>query len=123
MEKTSYEILFKRFIAGVEKTKNVDYSDKNSVKRNNKGVSEYRKAAAQISELYPEHIGDFSALLDSNDIKERISCAICMIELMKCSDEKRVHAFSVVSEHYSACTDETEKMMIDVWIKKHRSMN
>lgn len=122
VKKLSYDYLFDRFIAGVEKTKNVNYLNKNSIKRNNKGVDEYRKAATQISELYPEHIGKFSSLLDSNDIKERVTCAICMIELMKCSYEQRRQAFSVITEYYNSSADEADKMMIDMWLIKYRNL-
>lgn len=121
MKKTpSCEDLINRFIYGVEKTKNIDYADKNSVKKNNKGVDEYRKAAKQIGELYPEHIEDFSILLKSVDIKTRVCCAICMVELMTCSIEQQSRAFSVVNEYYNVYADSAEKMMIGVWLKKHK---
>ena len=117
----SYENLIQSFIDGIEKTKNIDYSDKNSVKRNNRGVDEYRKAAKQIGELYPERIEDFSILLNSDDIKTRLCCAICMIELMICSNEQQSRALSVVHEFYNVYADSAEKMMIDVWLEKYKN--
>ena len=118
----SYDELVKCFIAGVEKTRNVDYSDKNSVKRNNKGVTEYRKAAKQIGELYPERVEDFSILLNMDDIKIRVCCAICMIELMSCSYEQCNRAFSVVYEYYNVHANSAEKMMIGMWLQKYRNI-
>ena len=118
----SYDHLIKCFIEGVEKTKNVDYLDKYSIKRNNEGVDEYRKAAIQISEFYPENVSQFSSLLNSDDVKIRVCCAICMIELMTCSNEQRLRAYSAVYEFYNEHADSAEKMMIDVWLEKHRSI-
>ena len=115
-----YEDLINRFIYGVEKTKNVDYADKNSVKNNNKGVAEYRNAAQQIGELYPEYIENFSILLKSDDIKIRLCCAICMVELMTCSIEQMHRAFLVVEEYYNVHADNSERMMIGVWLERYK---
>ena len=115
----SCEDLINRFINGIEKTKNIDYADKNSVKRNNQGVDEYRKAAKQFSELYPEQIEDFAILLKSDDIKTRQCAAICMVELMNCSVEQRSRAFDVVKEYYKLHADSIERMMIKEWLKEH----
>lgn len=119
--KASYESLLKRFLSGVEKTKNVDYLDKQSIRRNNAGVDQYRKAAKQIGEMYPEHIEDFSSLLDCGDSKEKICCGICMIELMECSKEQNSHAYSVLKEHYDTSMNGAEKMMFEVWFQKYTS--
>ena len=117
----SYDNLIQCFIDGIEKTENVDYSDKNSVKRNNRGVDEYRKAAKQIGELYPERIEDFSILLNSDNIKIRVCCAICMIELMICTTEQQSRALSVVREFHNVYADSAEKMMLGVWLEKHKN--
>ena len=118
----SYDELMKCFIDGIEKTKDVDYSDKESVKRNNKGVDEYRKAAKQIGELYPERVEDFSVLLNVDDANIRVCCAICMIELMTCTYEQCNRAFSVVSDYYNVYADSTEKLMIGVWLQKYKNI-
>ena len=92
--KSTYENLFEKFLVGVEKTKNVDYLDRNSIRENNMGVDQYRKAAKKISELYPERVEDFASLLDSNDTKERICCAVCVLEFMSFSKEIYEKAYS-----------------------------
>lgn len=117
--KASYESLLKRFLSGVEKTKNVDYSDRESIRRNNLGVDQYRKAAEQIGKLYPERIEDFSSLLDSCDPKEKVCCGICMIELMECSKEQNARAYVVLKNNYDFSMNGAEKMMFEVWLKKH----
>ena len=116
--KASYESLLKRFLSGVEKTKSVDYLDKKSIRRNNAGVDQYRKAAKQIGEMYPERIEDFSSLLYSGDVKEKTCCGVCMIELMDCSDEQNARAYSVL-KNLDPHRNEAEKMMFEIWSKKH----
>ena len=116
----SYDSLIVIFLDGVEKTKNIDYSDKSSIKKNNRGVDEYRKAAKKIGELYPENINKFSNLLSSDDVQTRLCCAICIIELMNCSSEQQDRAYSVVYEYHNNYADSAEKMMIEVWLKKNK---
>ncbi len=118
----SYDDLLELFLDGVEKTKNIDYLDKSSIKKSNRGVDEYRKAAKKIGELYPENVGKFSILLSSNDVQIRVCCAICMIEMMPCSVEQQAKAYSVVNEYYNLYADDAEKMMVEVWLKEHRNI-
>lgn len=114
----SYETLYKRFIDGVEKTKNIDYLDRHSIKKNNSGVDQYRKAAKQIGELYPDRIEDFAILLDSDDIKLKICCAICLVELMNAPEGQQSLAISEVKQYYRFYANGAEKMMIEVWLEK-----
>ena len=117
--KPSYETLYNRFLAGIEKTKSVDYSDKASIRRNNAGVDQYREAAERIAELYRDRIDEFALLLNSNDVKERQCCAICMVEIMKVTDQKLKLALGEIKNYYDSYADEAEKMIIDVWLKKY----
>ena len=118
MRTPSYETLLKRFLAGVEKTKHMDYSDMKTVRANNRGVDQYRKAATQIGELYPERIDDFASMLNSDDFILKRCVAVCMVELMPCSEKHRSQAFEFFIEHYNTETDELEKAMIMMWLKK-----
>lgn len=115
----SYETLYKRFIAGVEKTKSIDYLDRASIRRSNVGVDQYRKAAKQIGELYPEHIKEFAVLLKSKDVKYRQCCAVCLIELMNAPEEQRSLAFIEVKQYYHYHASGAEKMMIEVWLDQY----
>lgn len=119
--KPSYETLYKRFIAGIEKTKNIDYLDRDSIRRSNAGVDQYRKAAKQIGELYPDHIKEFATLLESDDVKYRQCCAVCLVELMKASEELRTLAFLEVQQYYRFYANGAEKMMIEVWLEKYKN--
>ena len=116
----SYDALVELFLDGIEKTKNVNYGDKKSVRRNNAGVDHYRKAAKQIAELHPTRINDFALFLDSDDMKIRKVCAICMIEMMSCSDDQLSRAYSVIYEVYKSA-DNVEKMMIETWLERQKN--
>lgn len=116
----SYDALVERFLDGIEKTKNINYGDKKSVRRNNAGVDRYRKAAKQIAELHPTRINDFALFLDSDDMEIRKVCAICMIEMMPCSDDQLSRAYSVIYEVYKS-TDVVEKMMIETWLERQKN--
>ena len=118
--KPSYETLIKRFVVGVEKTKNIDYLDRASIRRNNAGVDQYRKAAKQIGEVYPERVEDFAILLNSDDLRLRKCCAICMVELMNCSDEQYDRAYSTVLELYLSCTDSLERLNTEYWLERNK---
>ena len=118
--KPSYETLYKRFIAGVDKTRTIDYLDRASIRRNNAGVDQYRKAAKQIGELYPERIDDFAILLKSDDKKLRKCCAICMVDLMNLSDEQYDRAYSTAYEIYLSCTDRIEIIHTEYWLEKNK---
>lgn len=116
----SYDALVERFLDGIEKTKNINYGDKKSVRRNNAGVDRYRKAAKQIAELHPTRINDFALFLDSDDMAIRETCAICMIEMMPCSDDQLSRAYSVVYEVYKSA-DNAKKMMIEIWVERQKN--
>lgn len=117
--KTSYDDLLNLFITGVEKTRNVDYSNKASVRRNNMGNSQYRKAAAQIGKMFPERISDFSTLLTSEKEYLRLCCAACMVELMNCPKELSDMAIAVVREHLNNTTDAIEQFGWSVWLERN----
>ena len=118
--KPSYETLCKRFIAGVDKTRTIDYLDRTSIRRNNAGVDQYRKAAKQIGELYPELIDDFAFLLNCDDLILRKCVAICMVDLMNLSDEQYDRAYSTVYELYLSCTDRLEIIGTKYWLEKNK---
>ena len=119
MKKISYDILLRQFIDGVKLTENIDYSDKKSVRQNNRGHDKYRDAAAKISKYFPEKIDDFSAMLTSDDSEIRICCAVCLIELINCSKEQADLARSVIIHHVQTTTDELQRTGFTMWLKSH----
>ena len=115
----TYEKLTERFIAGVMKTVNVDYGDPTSVRRNNRGVDGYRKAAGEIGDLYPHRMADFAALLTHEHHKIRLCAAICLVELMPSPSDIREQALALIDRHCQTA-DGADRMMMDRWMKKHR---
>ncbi|MBP3666502.1 MAG: hypothetical protein J6K29_05550 [Clostridia bacterium] len=112
----TYEILEKRFVEGVMKTVDVDYGSPASVRRNNRGVDAYRKAAAEIGVLYPHRMADFAALLTHEHPKIRLCTAICLVELMPSPPDIREQALALIGKHYRTA-DGADKMIMDRWMK------
>ncbi len=113
-----YEKLLQKFISGVECTVNVDYTDKISVKKNNKGVDQYRKAAKQINEQFPDQKDNFASLLNHPTNKVKVACAVCMIELMDYTENWRNQALEVIKADYPS-RPRFEKAMINIWLQNH----
>lgn len=119
MKEVSFEQLLEQFIDGVEKTMNIDYAKASSVRRNNRGVDQYRKAAKDIDELYPERLDEFAQLLNAPSLKIRICCAVCLAGLTRCRRETYDKAIFTVEEYVKS--DEcTEKLGFGVWLSEHR---
>ena len=118
-DEKKYEKLLQQFISGVECTINVDYGNKASVKKNNKGTDQYRKAAKLINEQFvdnhkKEH---FAKFLSHPTAEIRINCAVCMIELMDYSEEWRMKALEIIKAEYPQ-KPLFEKSMINIWLKE-----
>ena len=113
-----YEKLLQKFISGAECTVNVDNIDKISVKKNNKGVEQYRKAAKQINEQFPDQKDNFASLLNHPTNEVSVACAVCMIELMDYNENWRNQALEVIKADYPS-KPRFEKSMINIWLKNH----
>ena len=116
--KKTYDQLIEQFINGVKCTIDVDYANKNSVKKNNKGVDQYRQAAQEIAKFFPDKKEDFSRLLHHPINKVRLNCAVCMIELMNYNEMFCLKALTVIKSEYFK-KDRVEKIMINLWLKDH----
>ena len=114
----SYETLEKRFIEGVMKTVDVDYGSPASVRRHNRGVDTYRKAAADIGTYHPHEIPRFAALLAHEHLKLRICAAICLAELMPSSPDVREAALNEIKRLRDE-SDGHERMGWDRWLERH----
>ena len=113
-----YEKLLQKFISGAECTVNVDNIDKTSVKKNNKGVDQYRQAAKQICERFPNQRDNFANLLNYPVNEVRVACAVCMIELMDYDEKWRNQALEVIKADYPS-KPRFEKSMVNIWLKNH----
>lgn len=110
----SFETLLKRFMTDVEKRKNIDYCDKNSIRRYNAAMDRIVKISKQISEIYPECIDEFSTLLDSDDISMQSTCAAAMIQFMDCTEEQQKRAYKFIIEYCCKYAHGADKMAYEV---------
>ena len=117
LNEDKYEKQLQKFISGVECTINVNYDDKASVRKNNKGVDQYRKAAIFINEQLPDRKEDFAELLNHPLNEVKVCCALCIIELMDYSENWRQQALEVIKNDYPN-HPMFEKSMINIWLKK-----
>ena len=115
----SYENLFKCFLTDVEKRKNIDYCDKNSIRRYNAAMDRIIKVSRQISEMYPDHIDEFSSLLNSDDIKLQLTCACMMVQFMNCTEKQLYRAQKWIIEYCCNYANGAEKMAFEVMFEKH----
>lgn len=81
--KRQYEYYYERFLQGVLKTRDVNFESKKDIRRNNRGVDQYRDAAMCISQYFPERVSDFALLLDNDQQDIRVACAVSILSFMK----------------------------------------
>jgi len=114
MLSNSYDKLIKKFIAGVDATKNIDYLSRQSIRKNNRGVVTYRKTAQMIGKQYPEKIGEFASFLDSDDQKLKVCTAHCLLELMPCTREIEGKALKVLRDYMDNCP-QCDTIGYEIW--------
>ena len=117
-KKKKYAKLVREFIKGVKMTVGTNYASRRSVNKNNKGVLAYRAAAEAIALYYPDRISDFELLLGHTNKDVRICVGICLVEIMKCSEEQKAHALKVVA----ACKEtsgELDGQGLELWLNRH----
>ena len=112
-----FEYYRQRFLSGVQMTKDVDYGDKASVRKNNRGVDQYRKAAVTIREKYPDRIPEFALLLDHEDHKVQVACAVSLVELMNAASPHREKALDIIRA-VARDGDPLERMGWGEWLKR-----
>ncbi len=114
----SFDYYMQRFLLGLSYTKNIQYDDRESVNRNNRGVVMYRKAATSIGKYYPDRIGEFASLLNHEDRDTRIACAVCIGELMNADSETRNRALRIIRE-VAQNGNPIERFGFGVWLNRH----
>ena len=107
----TYEYYINSFIANVEVTKNIDYSNYGKVRKNNLAADNIRKIASKIDLYYPDKINNFSQLLHSEDPKVRSWCAVCLLECMHYNEQHENEAINEIKR-----LSETEFGFV-LWLK------
>ena len=113
----TYNQLIQMFIDVTKQTKNVDYSDKASIREHNILVDKYRNIAQIINTNFPEHIKDFELLLNSDDERTRICCAVCIVELFSTTLSEKQRAIDTINQYIISAEDKVEKMGLNIWLK------
>ena len=120
MRSPKYERVFQKFIDGVIATIDVKYEDPKSVRKNNRGVDQYRAAAKTIADTFPDRIIEFAELLDHPEKEIRYVCALCLIEIMLVSNEDiKEKAISVIRDRYLGLQYQCDRSRIEWWASKH----
>lgn len=111
----NYEELVDAFIAACMMRKDVDYADKVSVRKYNKGMDICRQMVAKLASDYPEQTESFSVLLKSEDDVIAHMCAFCILDLLVLPGQIEREALSVVKKYF-----ETEEPFIsyEEWIEE-----
>ena len=113
-----YEYYYRRFLQGFSNTKDIDYRDKKSVRKNNQGVDMYRNAAASIGKYYPEKIPEFAIMLEDDDQDLRIVCAVSILELMEADQSLSEKALNIIRD-LAVNGSSFERNVWSVWIKRY----
>ena len=100
-----YEQLAAAWLDAVEKQKQVDYGDPQSVAGYNACTDSYRDIAKKIDQAYPEKIMAFADLLDSEDADVRVICAVCLLELTHYPEAIEEKALEVIRAHAESSWD------------------
>ena len=116
-EKKNFEYYLHNFLLGISYTQNIDYGERKDVRRNNRGVNMYRKAAEAIGNYYPEKIGEFSKLLFDSSPEVRIACAISVLTLMEAEPKYKEVALKIIRDLASE-GDPLEKTAWTMWLEE-----
>lgn len=96
----SYDKFGGRFINACQMRYDVDYGNKASVRRYNKGMSICRKVMKQIDIDFSDMLEDFTKLLSSQDSEVRYMSAFCLLEIAHPSVEQEQQALERVCEFF-----------------------
>ena len=61
-------------------------------------------------------------LLNDNDPKIRVCCAVCPVGLTDCSDDKYYEAVEAV-KNYTITSDGAEKTGFEYWLEEYKTRN
>ena len=116
----SFEEYISDFLEGVAATVNVDYGKPSSVRKSNRGVELYRKSTALIDKHYPERLGDFAELMESELPKVSLCCVVALLDLTEhYTKEQEKRALEIITDTMNK-SDEAEKYGWSVWLKNRK---
>ena len=113
----SFEKCLNDFLYGVELTKNIDYLDAKSIRKNNQGVNLYRKSAKYIAKYHSTRTDEFINLLNCNDADVQVCCAVCLVEFMNETIMDKGLIKNIIFKNL-ANADQAEKMGWEIWLSK-----
>lgn len=114
----SFDQLRAIFCENVKGAQRIDYGSRESVRKANRCVDRYRKAAKQIGEQYPDRIPEFELLLSNDDPEISLCAAICLVELMPHNTQHEEFAKRVITKYMEHC-DGAMRYGLGVWMEKH----
>lgn len=112
----NYDKLINEYIENAKIQLNIEYGDKNSVKRGNKAIEKMIKISKKINVEFSERIIDFSKLLEMKEDRIDIWVAHHLLENMNYTKEIERKAISVI-ERYSK-EDSIEGLGNRMWLAK-----
>jgi hypothetical protein len=113
-----YCYYLKVFLENVLITDRTKYECRESVIAHNRATDKYRNAAYMIGHVFPEKINDFAELLQSDHICVRLSCAVCIVELMPADSALKTKAIQQVKAEIEKGTASPEYGWI-LWLKRN----
>lgn len=114
----SYEKLKERFVYGCRMRQDVDYADKASVRKYNRGMDICRKVMKQIDTDYPDKLDDFSGFLESPETEIRYMCAFCLAEIAHLSQEQEQRTLEKVAEYFDT---QFSLLTMPRWLEEYKN--
>ncbi len=116
--KRTYDYYLSRWLEGVNMQAQVDYADPKSVRKYNKGSDVFRKAAAQIGEIYPEKVAEFSKWMQHEDEHIRLCAAISIAQYMPHTREELATILEIVNHRMNNPDSLDPRMGWEWWLKQ-----
>ncbi len=111
--------LIKQFIENVKiSNEEIDYSDKSANKIHNAAIDQYRKIAKKISHNTDSVCEEFMNLLYSDDENVAVACAVCIIELMKSTQDQYNLAIKRIEEFVKTSKNKMKVLGFEMYLKK-----
>lgn len=119
----SYEDLLNEYKDCVRINVNIDYGNKNAVRKANKAVDRMIKISRLISEKYSSRIYDFAQLLNEKEGRIDIWVAHHILENMVYTSDLELRALNVIIEHSKedSINGLGNQMWLEDWYKKKKS--
>lgn len=111
--------LINQFVENVKiSNEATDYSDKSANKMHNAAIDQYRKIAKKISHDTDSVCEEFMSLLHSDDENVAVACAVCIIELMKSTQDQYNLAINRIEEFVKMSKNKMKVLGFEMYLKK-----